>query len=297
MSTLRIQSILFHNEPAAIERTLDNLHRAADLAIAAGAFTAVEVAYGDCSPMAIFDEAGVERLRALCEGYLTLEYEHFGRNLGSAKGHNTLLAEARTDYVLIMNPDVVVAPNTLIELKRPFSQPEVGMVEARQLPVEHPKAYDPETGETGWATTACALIPAPVLEQVGHFDDQSFFLYCDDVDFSWRVRLSGLKVIYQPTAVVFHDKRLSPTGGWMPSGAERYYSAEAALLLAYKWSREDLADDILKRFKASDTEHLLKAAQVYENRRAQGTLPTQLDADQRIAEFIGDQYTRHRFAL
>lgn len=297
MSTLRIQSILFHNEPAAIERTLDNLHRAADLAIAAGDFSSVQVAYGDCSPMAIFDEAGVKRLNERHADYLSLDYEHFGRNLGSAKGHNTLLAEARTDYVLIMNPDVVVAPNTLIELKRPFAQPGVGMVEARQLPVEHPKAYDPETGETGWATTACALIPSVVLEQVGHFDDDSFFLYCDDVDFSWRVRLAGLKVIYQAAAVVFHDKRLSPTGGWMPSGAERYYSAEAALILAHKWSREDLAEEILKRFKASDTEHLLKAAQMYENRRAQGTLPAQLDPEHRIAEFIGDQYTRHRFVL
>lgn len=297
MSTLRIQSILFHNEPAAIERTLDNVHRAADLAIAAGDFSSVQVAYGDCSPMAVFDEADIQRLIERHDGYLTLDYEHFGRNLGSAKGHNTLLNAAETDYVLIMNPDVVVAPNTLIELKRPFLHPGVGMVEARQLPVEHPKAYDVGTGETGWATTACALIPAAVFNEVGHFDQESFFLYCDDVDFSWRVRLAGFKVLYQPSAVVFHDKRLSPTGAWMPSSAERYYSAEAALMLAHKWSREDLAEDILKRFKASGTEHLLKASQVYEDRRAQGALPVQLDPEHRIAEFMGDQYTQHRFAL
>lgn len=297
MSTLRIQSILFHNEPCAIERTLHNLHRAADLAIAQGSFSSVQVVYGDCSPDRLFDDADLGRLRGVHEGYLSLAYKHFGQNLGSAKGHNSLLAESDADYVLIMNPDVVVAPNTLIELKKPLVQPDVGMVEARQLPVEHPKAYDETTGETGWATTACALFPSTVLAQVGHFDDETFFLYCDDVDLSWRIRLAGFKVIYQPVAVVFHDKRLSTSGAWMPSNAERYYSAEAALLLAYKWSRADLADEILRKFKASDSDHLMKAAQVFEERRAQGRLPQQLDANHQVAEFIGDHYTRHRFAL
>ena len=53
MATLRIQSILFHNETQAIERTLDCIQRAADLAIAQGCFSAVQVAYGDCSPAAM----------------------------------------------------------------------------------------------------------------------------------------------------------------------------------------------------------------------------------------------------
>ena len=297
MSTLRIQSILFHNELAAIERTLHNLRRAADLAIAAGDFSSVEVAYGDCSPMAVFDDAALGRLRAEHEGYLTLSYTYFDANLGSAKGHNTLLAVSDADYVLIMNPDVVVAPNTLVELKRPFAAKGVGMVEARQLPVEHPKVFDPETGVTSWAATACALIPVAVLAQVGHFDHETFFLYCDDVDFSWRVRLAGLKVIYQPSAVVFHDKRLSKSGGWITTSAERYYSAEAALLLAYKWSRADLAQDILKRFRASNIDYLLQAAQAYERRQTEGRLPAPLDPEHRIAEFVDDQYAQHRFAL
>lgn len=297
MTALRVQSILFHNAPLAIRRALDNLHRAADLAIAGGDFSSVEVVYGDCSPLPVFNAEAVAALREEHLGYLTIGYEHFGKNFGSAKGHNRLLDQSVADFVLIMNPDVVVAPNTLSELKRPFDFPAVGMVEARQLPVEHPKRYDAMTGETGWATTACALIPRHVFQSVGGFDDGAFFLYCDDVDFSWRVRLAGMKVIYQPSAVVFHDKRLSNEGAWMPTSAEKYYSAEAALMLTYKWSRPDLTEATLSRFKASGESHIRNAAKVFEARRAEGSLPIPVDLEHRVGEFVGDMYSVHRFVI
>ena len=297
MATLRVQSILFHNEPAAIERTLDNLHRAADIAIAAGDFSAVEVAYGDCSSLPVFDAPAIERLRARHAGYLTLHYEFFGENRGSALGHNSLLEKLDSDFVLIMNPDIVVAPNTLHELKKPFARTGVGMVEARQMPIEHPKEYHPSTGETSWAATACTLIPRDVVERLGGFDHAHFFLYCDDVDFSWRVRLDGLKVIYQPSAVVFHDKRLSDDGKWITSAAERYYSAEAALLLSYKWSREDRTRDILAYFRKSGVDFLQRAAEAFDTRRTEGRLPAQLDPAHKIGQFVGDNYANHRFLI
>src|SRR5690606_12759794 len=127
-----------------------------------------------------------------------------------------------------------------IELNHALRRPGVGLVEAKQIPIEHPKDFDPETGETSWASTACAMGPLEVFREIDGFDADSFFLYGDDVDFSWRVRLAGYKVIHQSSAFVFHDKRLSHEGRWMSSPAEQYYSAEATLLLTYKWSRSDL---------------------------------------------------------
>ena len=297
MSTLRIQSILFHNEPDSIRRALRGIHRAVDLAVAGSAYSSVDVFYGDCSPFPIFDQAEIDALTAEHKGYFNFHVMHFGANLGSARGHNKLLENLSSEYVLIMNPDVILAPNALIELKRPFSAEGVGMVEARQLPIEHPKAYDPVTGETGWATTACALIPATVFERIGLFDSETFFLYCDDVDFSWRVRLAGYRVIYQPTAVVFHDKRLSDDAGWMPSGAEKYYSAEAALLLPYKWSRADITRRILSGYRTSPIDYLQKAAEEFLTRESEQRLPKQLDSDNKIAAFVEDMYAVHRFGI
>jgi GT2 family glycosyltransferase len=296
-ASLRVQSIIYNNAPADIERALGNLARAIDIGIASGDFDFVDVALGDCSPHPIFDGAEIDRLRADNPEIRIMSYTHFGVNLGSARGQNKLLETLGTDFALIMNPDVRVAPNTLIELLRPFRHPGIGITEARQLPVEHPKYFDPATGETGWATTACAIIPRAILGELNGFDADTFFLYCDDVDFSWRTRLAGFKVIYQPSAIVFHDKRLGQDGNWLPGEAEKYYSAEASLMMAHKWSRPDLLEHYLANFQKSGIEYLERAAAHFIARREADSLPEPLDPEGKTAEFVGQYYTQHRFAL
>ncbi|MBB5360834.1 hypothetical protein HDE76_004082 [Rhodanobacter sp. ANJX3] len=302
---VRIHSVLYGNELDRILTTIRHLNRAADLAIGAGAVASVTLVYGDSSPTPTFSKDDIESIRAQSPALACVDYLFFDSNLGSAKGHNALLAYADemteagtvTDHVLIMNPDVMLAPDALIELVRPFQDPLTGIVEARQLPIEHPKDYDKSTGETGWATTACALIRMDVLHKLSGFDSESFFLYCDDVDFSWRARLNGYKVIYQPSAAVFHDKRLGPQGQWAPTSSERYYSAEAALLMAYKYSRLDIVERLLKTFATSTESHLNKAAESYIQRKKDGRLPEAIDAAGKVAHFEGDFYTKHRFGL
>lgn len=143
-----------------------------------------------------------------------------------------------TEYIMIMNPDIVVGPRTLLNLLAPFQGEQgskVAMTEARQTPVEHPKAYDPKTLETAWASTACTIIRRKCFDEVQGFDAETFFMYCDDLDFSWRLRLNGYKLIYCPDAVVFHDKSIDHHGRWQTTKAERRFSAEASILLAHKW--------------------------------------------------------------
>lgn len=297
MKSIRIQSILYYANPESVERALNSIKQAIAIAQKYGLAQKVTVAYGDCSSTPIFSDEKITMLRSASSNILDLQYKHFGENLGSAEGHNALAAELNADFVLIANPDVVFAPNTLIEMLRPFSNSSTGMVEARQLPIEHPKVYDSVTGETCWATTACALIDSRIMKALNGFDSQSFFLYCDDVDFSWRVRLAGSKVIYQPSAVVFHDKRLSQEGAWMPSSAEKYYSAEAALFMSYKWSRPDITENILREFKASSIDYLIRAAATFEKRRSLNQLPVQLDPSHQIGQFKNNMYADHRFAI
>lgn len=302
---IRVHSVLYGNDPARIAQTVTHLDRAADLAIAGGAALSVSLAYGDSSPEPILSEAFLNEVRLASPALRTIDYLHFDGNLGSAKGHNTLIEDAESklrdgielDTILIMNPDVMLAPDSLIELARPMSNPRTAMVEARQLPIEHPKEYNRTSGETSWATTACALIPLKVLRELNGFDHESFFLYCDDVDFSWRARLAGYQIIYQPSAVVFHDKRLSGDGQWAPTASEQYYSAEAALIMAHKYSRPDIAEKLFKSFSESNTPHLKRAAAEYAQRKASNRLPTPIDPEGRVAEFLGDHYTKHRYAL
>lgn len=296
LGRLRVHSVLYGNESARIAQAIAHLDRAAEIAKRAGIFEQINLIYGDCSPR---DDLR-DTVLAANEGSSGLdrtEYVFFDANLGSAQGHNRLLEVGDSEFVLIMNPDIMLAPNAIVELARAFDDAKVGVAEAKQLPVEHPKVYDPVSGETPWAATACTLISRKVIQVLDGFDFRTFFLYCDDVDFSWRAKLAGYKVVYRPSAAAFHDKRLGAGGSWVVGGAEKYYSAEAALLIAYKYSRNDLVTQISAHFRESGDEVWLKALTEFERRREAGVLPEQLDCDHKVATFINGAYATHRFAM
>ena len=298
--SLQIQSILYNHHLDDLKRSLESLARAIEInRNENGIIKSVELCYGDSSSLPLFNEKELAWVNARYSPFFQLNYVFFDGNLGTAKGHNSLGSNCSADYMLIMNPEIIMAPDTLTELFRPFleSQSRIGIVEARQTPIEHPKEYNIINGETGWASTACVLFPVSLFKELNGFDAESFFLYCDDLDFSWRARLNGYKIIYQPSAMVFHAKRLTTSGRWTTTQAERYYSAEAALFMAHKWSYPERVKLLLRNFKQSDDENAQKAAAVFEKREAAGTLPQPIDKEHKVAKFIGDNYSKHRFEL
>jgi GT2 family glycosyltransferase len=294
LCTIGVQSVLYNNEPQAIERAVAALARSAELA--AKICAPITIRYGDSSLRPCLSADDLESLRRRHPS-VHIDYTFFGGNLGSARGHNELSKSNGADIFLIQNPDVIAAPRLIETMVTEFDTPGVGMVEAKQLPIEHPKEYDPQTGETGWATTACTMIPSALFRELNGFDAESFFLYCDDVDFSWRVRLNGLKVIFQPAAVAFHDKRLTQEGKWVATPAERYYCLEAALFLSYKWSRSDITEPAIDYFLSSGEENMVRAARVFMKKKEEGRLPIPLDDDHRVGHFINYEYARHRYPL
>ena len=127
-------------------------------------------------------------------------------NLGFGKGNNLCASLGSSPYLLMLNVDTALYPDTLNELARAIQAEEesaAAMWELRQFPYEHPKLYDVLTGETSWASGACFAIKRSVYEQVGGFDE-NFFMYAEDVDLSWRVRLAGYCIHYVPKAVINH---------------------------------------------------------------------------------------------
>jgi GT2 family glycosyltransferase len=296
-ASVQVQSILYNNNATSIERSLESMARSAELAILEKACSRVQVYLGDNSPVPCLNERQLRGFEEKFAPALKLKYQFFDENAGTARGHNRLANGADTDFLLIQNPDVVASPRLLERLLEHFKLPNVGMIEAKQLPIEHPKEYNPDTGETIWASTACVMIPVALFSRLGGFDAESFFLYCDDVDFSWLVRQTGYKVIFQAAAVVFHDKRLSDAGAWQPSAAEYYYSAESAMILAHKWSREELAIEICEYFKLHGSEDQKRAAMEYERRRDLGCLPQQIDPNHDIGYFSENFYSKHRYPL
>lgn len=299
MSTfsIQVQSVVYKNEKANLFGAIAAMSNAVRVynKIDGGNCT-LDFVYGDGSPELVMQPEDVAEIQKKYGEYVNFRYQPFGENTGSAKGHNILAKDVKTDYIMIMNPDVKVSPHFLREAMKPFADEKVGMVEARQTPLEHQKEYDIKTLETEWATTACAIIRRDIFEQLEGFDYKTFFLYCDDLDFSWRLRLAGYKIIYQPLAPVYHAKTLNIDGSWMPTNAERYYSAEAAILMAYKWSNPERMEKLLQQFDA-ESDITRKAAAEFRRRQQEGTLPQPIDPEHKIARFIGDFYSENRFVL
>jgi GT2 family glycosyltransferase len=92
--------------------------------------------------------------------------------------------------------------------------------------------YDREEEVFG-ACAGAALYRRSALDEVARIDDAildpSFFMYCEDVDLSWRLRLRGYAIIYVPAAVVYHH--LSATGGGVLAS---YYVARNTLNVILK---------------------------------------------------------------
>lgn len=296
--SIQVQSVLYNNSVDSLHTVAVNLANAARVAKDHGyKLHDLKIVYGDASETPVFTQQQFAKFSQEFSPSLEMEYIFFNENTGHAKGQNMLAENGSSQYILILNPDVVVSPWIFAKMVEAFSKSEhVGIIEARQTPFEHPKEYNRQTSETNWACGACILIPRDIFKTLGGFDWQSFYMYGDDVDFSWRVRLAGYSIIYLPSVPVFHSKHVTNTGSWISAPAEEYYSAEAALFMAYKWSNIKLLDEILAGYLIQpEATPQRKAAEVFLQKKQYNKLPQQLDPKHTVAEFTNSGYGFNRF--
>jgi GT2 family glycosyltransferase len=156
------------------------------------------------------------------------------KNNGFARGVNLLARQGTAEFIFLLNPDTELEPGCLERLLACAKQNSaIGMCEARQAPREHPKTYDSTTGETTWCTGAAVLVRRKAFEAVGEFDERIFFMYCEDVDLSWKLWLNGWKCTYVPDAVVRHYTQDLLPG--KKRTLENYFSFRNSLFLFYRF--------------------------------------------------------------
>ena len=236
-----------------------------------------EVLVGDCSVEAVrVEEAARE-------------------NLGHSEGSNRLARWARGDVLLFLNPDVHVAPSSLRELFGGMEKGGFDAVDARQIPLEHPKWFSPRTGRTSWTSGACLLVDRRAFEEVGGFDAEFFWSYVNDVDISWRIRSRGGTLGHVASSVIFHDKRLSSEAQLTASAHETEFGTLGRLNLASRFGRPDIVRETVAWVRAhgSPAHHL--GVDRFESQVAQGRLPAPIDFDEVRREFIAGNYGRMRF--
>ncbi|MBP2232965.1 GT2 family glycosyltransferase/uncharacterized coiled-coil protein SlyX [Azospirillum agricola] len=169
-------------------------------------------------------------------------------NIGFGAGHNRLMAKAfehGADHYLAANPDGALHPDAIAALVRMMRASQGrALIESLQFPSEHPKPYDPYTFETPWLSGACLMIPRAAYEEVGGFDE-TFFMYCEDVDLSWRARANGFALLSCPASLFLHEVTNRPRN---PAVLRMIF--ESGVLLARKWGSSSFEDWLATELKA-----------------------------------------------
>ena len=171
---------------------------------------------------------------AIASRYPQVEMIETGRNLGFAGGNNAGLARARGGVIVLMNSDVIAAPETLRELESAIMAEEwLGALSPRlvtrdgtpqafafgdapSLPYLLRRGVGRLLGlrplhdwavsipiEPEWISAACLAVRHEIIEQIGGLDER-FFLYFEDTDWCLRMRKAGWRVRYDPRWSVVH---------------------------------------------------------------------------------------------
>ncbi len=164
----------------------------------------------------------VERLRELAPTARLLRQD---RNLGFAAAANVGASIAGGELLVFLNPDAVVAPGFADAIRRPLDggwDAWMGVVTAGDVlnttggivhftgiawsgQVGEPLSAAPAAPrEVAFASGACLAVPRRCWCELGGFPPE-FFMYCEDVDLSLRLRLRGGRVGVEPAARVDHD--------------------------------------------------------------------------------------------
>lgn len=178
-----------------------------------------------------------------------------GFSRGNNLALREIVAEASATYVLLLNNDTLVPAGALDGLvayldqhadvgavgpklllpdgsldracRRSFPSPEVAFYRMVGLAALFPRSprfgrynltyLDPnQTTEVDALVGACMLLRRSVIAEVGLLDEQ-FFMYGEDLDWCYRIKQYGWKIVYLPHVIVHHYKRAASTRRAIPS--------------------------------------------------------------------------------
>jgi GT2 family glycosyltransferase len=151
-----------------------------------------------------------------------------GSNLGFAGGCNLGAQHAEGDLFLFLNPDTVIGPSAVSALARTLEDEDIGVAMPRLRLLDRPELLNSsgcsihisglawsggfglpaesigELREITYANGSALAIRADLFREVGGFTDE-LFIYHEDLELCWKVRMRGLRIVITPEADVFHD--------------------------------------------------------------------------------------------
>jgi GT2 family glycosyltransferase len=194
-------------------------------------------------------------------------------NLGFAKANNLAIKEAKGKYIFLLNPDTILLDENFEKLID-FAEknPDVGAIGPKVLnsdfTIQHqckrgfpspwnifcylsglakifPKSkifagylltyLDTEKIQEVDSLSGCAMVvKKEVIEKVGMMDED-YYLYGDDLDWCYRIKSAGWKVVYFPETKIIHY------GGKGGTGKKPYFNIYHFYRSAFIFYKKHLA--------------------------------------------------------
>jgi GT2 family glycosyltransferase len=185
------------------------------------------------------------------------------QNFGFAGGYNIALKQVEADNYILLNSDIEVTEGWItpvLDLMQTDSsiaacQPKIrsyfdrdkfeyagaagGYIDKYGYPfcrgrlfqsIEKDEGqYDVAT-EVFWATGACMFVRSDIFHKLGGFDGD-FFAHMEEIDFCWRAKNQGYKIMFCPESTIFHIG-----GGTLPKNNSRktYLNIRNNIIMLYK---------------------------------------------------------------
>ncbi|MFQ5449560.1 MAG: glycosyltransferase family 2 protein [Nitrospinaceae bacterium] len=183
-------------------------------------------------------DGSIEMIREQFPSVVLLEN---GKNLGFGTAVNRGFAAAAGDFLIFLNNDLILEPDGIRKLKELLESDDTigaavpkilyfdkrGTINSYGVLVHYtgiacPNRIDQkDSPDLDPLETACGgifMFRRGVYESVGGFDE-NLFLYHEDHDLSWRIRLAGWKIVVTPKAVFYHHYHFN-------KGVRKFYFSE-----------------------------------------------------------------------
>jgi GT2 family glycosyltransferase len=190
-------------------------------------------------------------------------------NIGFAAAQNQAIAASRGNWVLTLNPDVLLLPGfiqalvdagnidarigsvcgKLLTIKSSFDLPDQPLVDSTGIyftpMLRHLDRGSQEVDNGHYlrneyvfgATAAAALYRREMINDIsvdGEFFDPDFFVYREDADVAWRAQLFGWRCLYTPHGRGYHVRKVLPGNRRELSSAINMHSVKNRFLMRLK---------------------------------------------------------------
>ncbi len=173
------------------------------------------------------DNAPTDDALKLVQAYekaLPLKIVKNKRNVGFCLANNKAIPLCEGEYIVFLNNDTYVDRHWLeMLIRKAESSSETGAIvgsirypytdELQGGPTQYDSygaALGPAEGRFFYGMAASLLVEKNLLNKIGAFDAK-LFMYQEDVDLCWRIRLNGYDIGYEPRSICYHLKQAKGT--------------------------------------------------------------------------------------